>query len=149
MSEANGSRPLKPGDVVEVRSAAEILATLDENASLDAMPFMPEMLRHAGKRFTVSRRVEKICNNVDPAASPIRRMHSTVHLEDLRCDGSGHDGCQLACRLYWREEWLRPVDGRAKSAEADDPGLDELAAVARSATREMRHGEGKEAETYR
>ena len=28
------------------------------------MPFMPEMLRYAGKRFTVSRRVEKICDTV-------------------------------------------------------------------------------------
>ena len=58
---------LKPGDVVEVRSPAEILATLDDDATLDAMPFMPEMLRHAGKRFTVSRRVEKICDTVSGA----------------------------------------------------------------------------------
>ena len=50
---------LKPRDVVEVRSPAEIMATLDEDASLDAMPFMPEMLRYAGKRFTVSHRVER------------------------------------------------------------------------------------------
>ena len=38
-------RPLRPGDVVEVRSAAEILATLDGDAALDKMPFMPEMVR--------------------------------------------------------------------------------------------------------
>ena len=41
---ASSDRPLRPGDVVEVRSATEILATLDEDGSLDAVPFMPEML---------------------------------------------------------------------------------------------------------
>jgi hypothetical protein len=40
----NTTLDLKVGDVVEVRSAAEILATLDENGALDSMPFMPEML---------------------------------------------------------------------------------------------------------
>jgi len=103
-----GDRRLRPGDVVELRPAAEILATLDSNASLGGMPFMPEMLQHAGKRLTVSRRVEKICNNVDDTQTPGRRMRSTVHLEELRCDGSGHDGCQLGCRIYWKEEWLPP-----------------------------------------
>ncbi len=83
---ASSDRPLRPGDVVEVRSANEILATLDEDGSLDAVPFMPEMLRHVGKRFTVTRRVEKICDTIANTGS--RRMTDTVYLEDLRCDGS-------------------------------------------------------------
>ena len=37
-------------------------------------------------------------------------MHSTVYLEDLRCDGSGHDGCQAGCKIYWKEAWLRRVE---------------------------------------
>ena len=41
-------RPLRPGDVVEVRSAAEILATLDGDGALDKMPFMPEMVPSRG-----------------------------------------------------------------------------------------------------
>ncbi len=94
-------RPLRPGDVVEVRSAAEIFATLDSDAAVDRMPFMPEMARHAGRRYTVTRRVDKICDTI--AATGSRRMHATVYLEDLRCDGSGHDGCRAACKLYWRE----------------------------------------------
>ena len=51
---------LKSGDRVEVRAAAETMATLDDDGSLAAMPFMPEMLQYAGRRFTVSQRVEKI-----------------------------------------------------------------------------------------
>jgi hypothetical protein len=33
-----------------------------------------------------------------------------VYLDDLRCDGSAHGGCQAGCRLYWKEAWLRRVD---------------------------------------
>ena len=36
---------LRVGEVVEVRTAEEILATLDEHGALDSLPFMPEMLR--------------------------------------------------------------------------------------------------------
>jgi hypothetical protein len=141
--------PLRPGDVVELRSAAEILATLDEKASLEGMPFMPEMLKHAGKRLTVSRRVEKICNNVDPTCGPIRRMRSTVHLEDLRCDGSAHDGCQLSCRLYWREEWLRRVDDGANGASNDSEAVARLDGLTLEATRTTRERDGSQVEAYR
>src|SRR5690242_10139147 len=94
-------RPLRPGDLVEVKSPAEIFATLDGD-SIDAMPFMAEMLAHAGKRYTVSRRVDKICDTVTATGS--RRMTATVYLEDLRCDGSAHDGCQAGCLIYWKED---------------------------------------------
>jgi hypothetical protein len=66
---------------VEVKSAAEIIATLDYDAALDGMPFMPEMIRHAGRRYTVARRVDKICDTI--AATGSRRMHDTVYLDDL------------------------------------------------------------------
>ena len=61
---SEAERPLRPGDIVEVKSAAEILATLDGDGAVDKMPFMPEMIRHAGRRYTVSRRVDKICDTV-------------------------------------------------------------------------------------
>src|SRR3954465_6843641 len=40
-STAETGNELLPGDWVELRSFAEIRATLDEKASLEAMPFMP------------------------------------------------------------------------------------------------------------
>jgi hypothetical protein len=129
--------PLRPGDVVEVRSRAEILATLDEDGSLDSMPFMPEMARYAGRRYTVSRRVDKICDTI--AGTGSRRMHATVYLDDLRCDGSGHGGCQAGCRIYWREAWLRRVDVHAgPSAEADENAVAELERVAQAGARTVR-----------
>ena len=113
---------------MEVRSPAEILATLDGEGSPDKMPFMPEMARLAGRRYTVTRRVDKICDTI--AATGSRRMHDTVYLEDLRCDGSGHGGCQAGCKIYWKEEWLRRVDAvaRRRSCTSGTPSADEGAA---------------------
>jgi hypothetical protein len=140
-------RPLRPGDVVEVRPPAEILTALDAQASLDAVPFMPEMLQYVGRRFTVSRRVEKICDTI--AVTGSRRMRDTVYLEDLRCDGSGHGGCQAGCRIYWKEAWLRRVDGKAEVDDPGEQGADELARRAQVGTRTVRETEEGPAEVWR
>src|SRR5215475_14523868 len=98
---------LRAGDWVEVRSAEEILATLDEQGCLDALPFMPEMLQYCGKRFRVFKSAHKTCDTIESHA--IRNMANAVHLDGLRCDGEAHGGCQAACTLYWKESWLKPV----------------------------------------
>jgi hypothetical protein len=101
------SRPLRTGDVVLVRSAEEILATLDENARLDGLPFMPEMLPFCGKRVVVYRRADKVCDSIHGGG--MRRMYGTVHLTDARCDGSAHGGCEASCLMHWKEDWLEPI----------------------------------------
>jgi hypothetical protein len=98
---------LRPEEVVEVRSEAEILATLDANGRLDGLPFMPEMLAFCGKQFRVYKRSDKTCDTITKTGS--RRMWNVVHLEELRCDGSAHDGCQARCLLFWKEAWLKRV----------------------------------------
>jgi hypothetical protein len=145
---AESQRPLRPGDVVEVRPPDEILTTLDADGALDSMPFMPEMLQYAGRRFTVSKRVEKICDTV--AGTGSRRMRDTVYLEDLRCDGSGHGGCQAGCRIYWKEAWLRRVDEReppSGSASQASTALEELSRTGATVTRGGNGG--APAEVYR
>ncbi len=118
MALREGDSMLKPGDVVEVRTAAEILATLDGDASTDAMPFMPEMLRHAGKRFTVSRRAEKICDTVSGGPPRSLRMRDTVLLDDLRCDGAAHGGCQAGCLLLLEGIVAAPRRCRVRARES-------------------------------
>lgn len=103
--------PLRPGEWIEVRSQAEILATLDRDANEDGLPFMPEMLRHCGQRFQVYKRADKTCDTVTNTGS--RRVLHTVHLRGLRCDGSGHGGCEAGCLMFWRERWLKRVDDGA------------------------------------
>ncbi len=98
---------LHVGEIVEVRGPDEILATLDRKGCLDSLPFMPEMLRHCGKRFWVSRRADRTCDTIEN--SGMRRMTNAVHLENLRCDGDAHGGCQAACLVFWKEAWLKRV----------------------------------------
>jgi hypothetical protein len=114
-----GKRTLCRGDIVEVRSAGEILATLDARGRLGAMPFMPEMIRYLGRRFTVSARADKICDTIGNTMQS-RQLTDTVLLGDLRCDGGAHGGCQAECRIYWKEEWLSKVDTLAAPAVAQD-----------------------------
>jgi hypothetical protein len=94
-----------PGDLVAIRPLDEILATLDEKGTLGKLPFMPEMREFCGRQFRVSRRAFKTC--VDDAE--MRRLDDTVFLEDVRCDGAAHGGCDKACLIFWKEAWLRPV----------------------------------------
>lgn len=117
------------GDVVEVKSVAEILATLDASGDKDGMPFMPEMLRFAGRKFVVDQTADKICDTIHYSGS--RQVPDAVLLGDLRCDGSGHDGCEAECRLFWKKEWLRPSgDGAGRSGEASEITAKALAALA-------------------
>ena len=107
---------LKAGELVEVRSKEEILRTLDRTGQLEKLPFMPEMLRFCGKRFRVYKRAHKTCDFVTNTG--IRRLSNTVHLEDIRCDGSAHGGCQAKCLIFWKEAWLRRVSDPVPSRRA-------------------------------
>lgn len=101
---------LHAGDWVEVRTKEEILSTLDKNAQLEGMPFMPEMFAFCGKRFQVYKRAHKTCDTVFPTRG--RRVADAVHLE-TRCDGSAHDGCQASCMIFWKTAWLKPINGNS------------------------------------
>ena len=103
---------LRPGDLVEVKTPEEILETLDADGTVDRLPFMPEMVELCGKRFRVSKRVVKTCTSGTKAGSSMRlfRSDDVVLLDQLRCSGADHDGCQKACTIFWREAWLRKVE---------------------------------------
>jgi hypothetical protein len=107
---------LNAGELVEVRSREEILATLDESGKYETMPFMPEMLSYCGQRLRVSKRAHKTCDTVEWTG--IRRLENSVHLEGSRCDGAAHDGCQAGCTLFWKEAWLKRVNANLVSASS-------------------------------
>ena len=69
---------------------------------------MPEMLAFCGRRLTVHKVAHKSCDNI--SRTGLRRMTDAVHLTESRCDGSAHGGCENACSLYWKEQWLKRVD---------------------------------------
>lgn len=70
---------------------------------LDALPFMPEMKKFCGQQFTVSKRLERTCEETEGG---MRRIRNVVFLEGLRCDGSEHGGCQKGCMIFWKDAWL-------------------------------------------
>src|SRR5262249_52748674 len=96
------------GDWVEVLSKEEILATLDASGRFEGVPFMPEMLDYCGKRFRVAKRAHKNCDPMNPIIT--RQLPNSVFLDNLRCSGRGHGGCQAACSLFWKQAWLKPVE---------------------------------------
>ena len=129
-----GGQTFRAGDWVEVRPADEVLATLDNQGCLEQ-----SLLCRDGPilRATIpgSKLAHKTC---DPTGcTDLRRMADAVHL-DTRCDGSGHDGCEAGCLLFWKTAWLMPVDGPAANAAnppvADSADLDRLRSATRSLT---------------
>jgi hypothetical protein len=94
------------GDWVQVRSAEEILRTLDKNGRLEGLPFMPQMFRYCGQSFRVHSSAYKTCDTVSGRYRG-RRLPDAVHL-DIRCDGQAYGGCQAACLIFWKTAWLKP-----------------------------------------
>jgi hypothetical protein len=131
---------LRRGHLVEVRSAAEILRTLDGEGALDAMPFMPEMVAYCGRRFRVDRRAEKLCDTITNTLQS-RRLIDAVFLDDLRCDGTAHGGCQAECRFYWKEAWLRRIlPGEPIRADVDPDATQALLALVHANTSQTNDG---------
>jgi len=112
---------LMPGDWVEIRSAAEILASLDRYGCLQGLPFMPEMLPFCGTRHQVFKRADKACDPTGDRWS-LRRMTGTVLLAEPRCSGESHGGCETGCLLFWKEVWLKhlPAGDAAPHAPAGE-----------------------------
>lgn len=100
----------KPNTLVKVKSFGQITQTLDENGCVDGLPFMPEMIEYCGKSFRISLKVEKTCVDNPTMFMAEFRNNDVYFLEDLRCSGVCHDGCQRACRIFWKECWLEPAN---------------------------------------
>jgi hypothetical protein len=124
---------LKVGDWVAVRSPQEILATLDQNACLDELPFMPQMLRYCGMKFRVRKRAHKMCDTVYGTGA--RQMADAVFLDDTYCDGKAFGGCEMACSIVWKEAWLRRMDAAQLAARCEPD--DRLEALVSKATRRL------------
>jgi hypothetical protein len=94
---------LRPGELVEVKSFEEILATLDREGKLRGLAFLPNMKPFCGKRFRVFKRMETLYQE---ESGKVRRLKNTVLLSGVQCDGLLMR-CDRSCYLYWREAWLR------------------------------------------
>jgi len=103
------------GQLVQVRTKEEILATLDANGRLDGLPFMPEMLKFCGRQFRIAKRAHKTCDTVFPVRG--RRMADAVHLE-TRCEGDAHGGCEAGCLIFWKNAWLQEAGADTRASQS-------------------------------
>jgi hypothetical protein len=95
---------LQPGELVEVKSRAEIVATLDARSCNRGLLFDAEMLRWCGGIYRVLRRVHNIID--EKSGRMLRMKNPCIVLEGVWCQGDYHTYCPKAIYHYWRESWL-------------------------------------------
>jgi hypothetical protein len=105
---------LQPGELVEVKAADEIHASLDEHGKTRGLYFMPEMWEYCGRRLRVLHPIERMMSE---KTGEIRNLNQSVILEGAICTGKAHSGCQRICYVFWKDTWLRRVD----PPEREDP----------------------------
>lgn len=97
---------LQPGELVEVKSVDEILATLDRNRRHQGLLWMTGMKKYCGRRYRVHKRVQRITLESN---GELRTMKNTVLLDGVMCDGREFGGCDRCCFHFWREVWLKRI----------------------------------------
>jgi hypothetical protein len=98
------------GQLVRAKSLEGITATLDASGRTGGCKFTSPMIRYCGREFRVLKRMTRF---FDEAQWKMVRCKKLVLLEGVYCDGSGSEatqGCDRMCFVFWREEWLEPVE---------------------------------------
>jgi hypothetical protein len=102
---------LQPGELVEVKSADEIMTTLDATGSNRGMIFDTEMLPFCGKRYRVMKRVHQLINEKTGVMMTMKTPG--IILENVWCMGLYHPErifCPRDIYPYWREIWLKRIE---------------------------------------
>jgi hypothetical protein len=100
--------PIRPGDLVRVKSKEEIRNTLDRWNRLHGCAFMEEMWPYSGESRRVYKRIERFLDERDYL---MKKCRGIVILEGVFCEGTKDFGpCDRSCFLFWREEWLERLD---------------------------------------
>jgi hypothetical protein len=106
------SLDLRAGDWVEVRSPAEIAATITTNGFNRGMRHDPEMLKYCNERFRVEARVHKLIHEKTGKMAVMKTP--CIRLQNVYCRAEITEtrlACPRASSTYWREIWLKRVDG--------------------------------------
>ncbi len=108
---------LEPGEIVEVKSLPEIVATLNRAGRNRGLHFSADQRPFCGGRYRVRSRAD---NFIAEGTGEMKHFRNTVILEDVYCDSAyfAFGGCYRADLLYWREIWLKRVEARSAGAES-------------------------------
>ena len=111
---------LQPEELVQVRTAEEILATLDRDWKNKGLALEKEMLRHCGRNYRVVGRVNRIID--ERTGRMLKLADECIILDGVQCAGLANPGrlfCSRAPYLYWREAWLRRVPSSGALEESN------------------------------
>ena len=102
---------LRPGELVRIRSLADIEQTLNTRSKNRGLFFDPsDMAPHCGRVARVRRTLTKIID--EPTGKMLEMKGPCVVLDDVCCQ-SEYSRCRLNCPRaiysYWREAWLERV----------------------------------------
>jgi hypothetical protein len=109
---------LRAGELVEVRSKEEIIATLDKDQRNRGLWFDSEMLPYCGGIYRVLRRVHRIID--EKTGKLITMKNPCIVLEGVVCKSDFHRLCPRAIYPYWRESWLKRATAIPKAVQADE-----------------------------
>jgi hypothetical protein len=98
---------VQPGELVQVRSKEEIMATLDKQKRNRGLLFEGEMLRYCGGIYRVKRRVYRIVD--EKSGKMLNMKYPCIVLEGVVCQADFHRLCPRAIYSYWRENWLKRI----------------------------------------
>jgi hypothetical protein len=120
------SRPLhlQAGDLVRVRSYAEILATLDVNNRNRGLYFDAEEVPYCGKTFRVRSTISRFVD--EKTGKMLTLKDHNVILEGVICQARFSDRrmfCPRAIYSYWRETWLEPMTESSSPSSGHDHEL--------------------------
>jgi hypothetical protein len=100
---------LRPGELVRIKSKADIMKTLNKDQLNRGLGFDAEMARFCGRTARVARRVTRI---IDERSGKMLTMKSPcIVLEGIVCEGAYNVSCPRSIPPYWREIWLERVEG--------------------------------------
>ena len=112
---------LQPGEWVQVRSREEIFATLNPKGQNRGLSFDREMVPYCGRTFRVRQRISRFIDDCKDNGLMVEMATDAVTLEGAVCSGELSQQrwfCPRHIYSYWRECWLRRVDGPAPDAGA-------------------------------
>jgi hypothetical protein len=111
---------LKPGELVEVKSHEEILATLNRQNKNRGLYFGAAMVPYCGKRHRVLKKVNRIIN--EGTGKMIELPNDCVILDGVVCTSEFSKGrvfCPRAVYSYWREIWLKRIEDESQNTESN------------------------------
>jgi hypothetical protein len=103
-----GHTNLQPGELVRIKSKAQIMPTLTKDLRNRGLGFEEEMARHCGREARVLRRVDRCIE--EGTGRLLHMKNPCIVLEDTVCEGAYNANCPRSIYAFWREIWLERIE---------------------------------------